>query len=413
MGYVVTTSVIVVLGLVFIFVAERFNWSPPLWVSILIAITTRAIVIAVIQGHWPQPTDFADQFPAAGMLVLKHGNPMQWIPFLPLMSYLFAGELWVTLHTGLPWTISGRIVPAFSDVFIVLLVSRLAPSKGRLRAFQYALNPVSLLICTVHGQMDPIVLVFGVSAFIAARRERSGLAGFLVGIAIAARTWPLLLMPGLLITLRKNSQRLKALVASIVPAILLLVTMPIMVSTSMSEAIHRVASYRSSMAGDWGWTGIGEEVLGAGRWESHQGSWLALGAKLLLLAVVVAILLWRHADGVDMTIAILFAFLMVTAGLGNQYLIWAAPFLAVRPTRGTGTYLLTASAWAAFGYIVLQGFQATPTWPRLHSVSIGLSIGVIITVIAAMPWERRKREAPQALAIDQEDLASFERGLNV
>jgi hypothetical protein len=59
------------------------------------------------------------------------------------------------LKAGLPWACAAKIVPIAADVIIVWLVSHLA---WRTRALQYALDPDSLLVAGLHGQVEPIAL---------------------------------------------------------------------------------------------------------------------------------------------------------------------------------------------------------------------------------------------------------------
>ncbi|MHB8512499.1 MAG: glycosyltransferase family 87 protein [Actinomycetota bacterium] len=388
-------SSVLVAGMILIFFAEKRGWAPPLIISVLVAIAARAIVVAMIQNHRPQPTDFADQFPLAGLFVLQHGDPTSFhhgtnnlIPFLPLLPYLFAAELWICLHTGAPWAIIGRIVPVVADISVVYLVSRLAPTNGERRAFQYALNPISILVCALHGQMDPILLPFVVGAFIAARRQKPILAGFLVGIAAAGRSWPVIFIPGVAITLKGGAKRLKAIGASIVPTLLVLASMPIMVSTSYSELYHRVLGYRPA-PGEWGWAGVALAVLREAA-NPHIDSWQSLGSKMAIAGVFLAIFLWRRGSGEDMSIAAICAFFAFTVGFGIQYLVWPVALFVARPTKYSRLALFLASIYVMNSYLILT-HMPNPFYTRAHGAAMGLSIAIIVVLIAAMPWERRKQ----------------------
>ncbi|MFD2354890.1 hypothetical protein ACFSTC_44985 [Nonomuraea ferruginea] len=57
------------------------------------------------------------------------------------------------------------------------------------------------------------------------------------------------------------------------------------------------------------------------------------GTYLIYACVVAAIIIWWRADPIDMTLAILLIFMVVTPRLGAQYLLWFMPFLVARPTR--------------------------------------------------------------------------------
>ena len=66
----------------------------------------------------------------------------------------------------------------------------------------YALNPLTILVVSVHGQFDSVPLLFAVSALWLLRepdpalsRRSVILSGALLGLAILSKTWPLMLVP--------------------------------------------------------------------------------------------------------------------------------------------------------------------------------------------------------------------------
>ena len=70
---------------------------------------------------------------------------------------------------------------------LIPLVGKLAGGpKASLRAFQYACNPLAILVASVHGQVEPVALVFGVAAFVVARGpgnpDRPGMTNDLVAM---------------------------------------------------------------------------------------------------------------------------------------------------------------------------------------------------------------------------------------
>ena len=86
--------------------------------------------------------------------------------FLPTIPYVYGLLLWL----GIPWEIGGRLVTVVADIVLIPLVGKLAGGpKASLRAFQYACNPLAILVASVHGQVEPVALAFGVAAFVVAR----------------------------------------------------------------------------------------------------------------------------------------------------------------------------------------------------------------------------------------------------
>jgi uncharacterized membrane protein len=310
------------------------------------------------------------------------------------MAYLFAAELVVGHHLGLPWVIVGRIVPVAADMVLAVLVGRLASEQGPLRRFQYVCNPLAILVSALHGQIEPIALMFGVGAFVVARRNRAFMSGVLAGLAIAAKSWPVLLLPGLVNALGRR-RWIVGLASAGAVCFALLFTMPLVVRTDLVRAVKTILAYRSA-TGEWGWTGVAASVVGNERAKALGQAWSIVGTRITLGALLLAWVLWRKADGVDLTIALLMTFLVFTAGFGAQYLLWPVPFLVARPTRFTPVFILSSGAWAATAYLYLGNLRY-PTYQHVHHVFMYWSIPVIVTIVAAMPWGRRKLERRNAL----------------
>ena len=73
------------------------------------------------------------------------------------MAFVLAGELKLGQATHLPWPVVGRLAPVVADLILIPLIGKLATDRGPLRRFQYACNPLVILICAIHGQLEPEV----------------------------------------------------------------------------------------------------------------------------------------------------------------------------------------------------------------------------------------------------------------
>jgi len=143
--------------------AQRQSWRPTLGQTLAVGAGLRVTVALLAHAnHW-QPFDFAYDFPHAGENVLQHRDPLLNVRpygwnYLPTMAYVFAAQLKIAAVTGLPWTIAGRLVPVAADLMVTVLVGNISGGQKRLRRFQYATNPVAILVASVHGQMEPLCL---------------------------------------------------------------------------------------------------------------------------------------------------------------------------------------------------------------------------------------------------------------
>ncbi|GAA2398389.1 hypothetical protein [Nonomuraea africana] len=445
MDYAVLTGIVLVSGVVLALVAQWRDWRPPLWLAIAVGVGVRVLIMYTSAIDTWQPVDFVNSFKPAGEAVLNRQDPVLgsnggW-HFLPTIPYVYGILLWL----GIPWEYAGRLVTVVADIVLIPLVGKLAGGpRASLRAFQYALSPLALLVASVHGQVEPVALVFGVAAFVVARgpgdphrpgvtmtvREMLGLgagwpglgaavrqsgahlaslvrpaftfrveerpayrralwAGLLMGLALCAKSWPIWLIPGMLLLLRGFRPRLIGMIATGIPPVFFLVTLPIFAGTSLADIpkVMDVMSDIRPIVGEWGWTA----VLVGGDWTLHS-AYAKIGTYLIYASVLAVCWVWRRADPVDLTTAILLVFMVVTPRLGAQYLLWFVPFLIARPTRFAWPALLGTALWSSIGYLWMT--QHWKIWQAWHPGWAMASVVLLPVLALAMPWDRRVAFVP-------------------
>ncbi|MEV4111969.1 hypothetical protein [Nonomuraea sp. NPDC049695] len=449
MDYAVLTGIVLVAGVVLALVAQWRDWRPPLIVAVLVGVAVRLLIMYTSAIDSWQPVDFMESFKPAGEAVLRGQDPVLaseggW-HFLPTIPYVYGILLWL----GIPWEFAGRLVTVVADIVLIPLVAKLAGGpKASLRALQYALNPLALMIACIHGQVEPVALVFGVAAFVVARGsgplerpgivtdvvakvragvaahgvrssiprvigrggmlhrallpgpddradlKRGALAGVLMGLALCAKSWPIWLIPGMLLLLPNLRSRVAALFTTGLLPVFFLVTLPIFAGTSLDQipaVINTIRDIRP-IIGEWGWT----PWFTGGDWALIPAL-ASLGTNLIYACVIAVILVWRRADPIDMTTAILLIFMVVTPRLGAQYLLWFMPFLIARPTRFAWPAIVGVSIWAGYGYLYMTQFDVN-TWWYLHQDWSRASIVLLPVLLLAMPWGRRIATGAPGLA---------------
>ncbi|WP_188197392.1 glycosyltransferase 87 family protein [Nonomuraea sp. SYSU D8015] len=387
MNQPILTALLLAAGLALAIAAQRYRWRLSLRTTLLVAVSLRvAVLIIAAAGDW-QPVDFVQSFRPAGEAILRYEDPVlstdgSW-RFLPMIPYAYAA----TLAAGIPWEVGGRLVTVVADVGLVILVGKLAGGRHEaLRRFQYACCPLAVMVASIHGQVEPVSLVFLVGAYLAARSDRGLAAGVLFGLALSAKSWPIVLLPVVLMMLTTWRGRLIALLASGALPLLFLVTLPLGAGTPVSRLPDVVAMLRwvRPIVGEWGWTAW----LTGGNW-ALEPAYATVGQVFIYSVLIAAFWLWRRGDPVDLTSAMLLAFMVVTPRLGAQYLLWFVPFLIARPTRWSQTALTACAVWAGLGYIYLTQFNYAD-WAHHHSWWAMSSVLVIPFLVLAMPWDRRK-----------------------
>jgi hypothetical protein len=395
---------LVLVGGALLWVSGRRNWRPTLAAALLVALAFR--VAMLVLAHDITPYDLVHDFRIAGENVLAHrdptlnSRPRGW-SYLPTYGFLLAGMVAVEHATGLSWLWVSRILPIAADLGVVVLVYLLAGrEKGGLRAFQYACTPIAVVVSAVHGQMEPLCLLFALGAFLALRSPGSRgvvVAGVLIGLAISVKTWPVLFLPALLLAVRTWGDRIRLLLSAAAVGLVLLVTMPLTVGTPARELpaiAAAIARYRSA-GGTWGWSSI-VFLVHPYTYESYETStlWAAIGivgAVATLVAVAAAVWWWRRADPLVVAGVSASVFQVATAGHGAQYLHWMVPFTTLRPTPLQPLLQTAIGVWAWAGYVVLGGGLIPASWstwaPQALYVS---SLPLVALIVLALPWGQRR-----------------------
>ena len=214
----------------------------------------RVLVAVLARGH--TPGDVRVNFQLVTSHVAHGRDPLIWMRrytwnFLPVMP-----RLWSLLgHLHLSWETTDKIPAIAADCVNTALIVWLAKTRKLLRAFQYAVNPLAILVVAWHGQVEPVALTcILVALLVAAQPADTGSRARCMGLAVAIKTWPILLSFGLL---RGTPRRqwpvvLGALVA--VPLAFFL-TMPLVSDAKLGKDLGILSGYRSYV-GIGGWTGV-------------------------------------------------------------------------------------------------------------------------------------------------------------
>jgi hypothetical protein len=398
---------ILLVGAVLMIAAERRQWRPPLWVTVAVALALRGEM--AVLSYDIRPYDTFNYFIEVGRRVLAHqdllnhksDNPALpgamassgW-SYLPVYAFPLGAMYWLFKHHVLPWYLASKLVPIAADTVVAALVGNLAgpDRKPQLRRFQYACNPVAILVCAVHGQVEPVCLMFAAAALLVARRHPAA-GGVLLGLAIGTKTWPALLLPAVIIAAGSAWRaRARVVVTAIAVPAALFVTLPITTGAAWSDLgsdAQVIKGYRS-ITGTWGWTALADAVDGTTPDPLH-GQALSptlhhVGTALLLGSVLLVLWRWRRADGVALASALTTTFLVVASGFGAQYLVWQAPFQTARPNRWTIPVQLAAGAYAGVGYLMLslsvEEYQRWATTWYLCSFAV---IALLLLALLASP----------------------------
>jgi hypothetical protein len=408
----VAALVLLAVGAALMVVAQRRDWRPSLAVTIYIALVLRLVMLAL--AYRTQPYDLLIDFRVAGIDVLHHQDPILntrangW-GSLPVYAFVLAGAYWVYLHLHVAWVIIARIPPILCDVGVAVLVGELARAAGgraALRRFQYACNPIAILVCAVHGQAEPACFLFAFGALLIILRagpqlsgRRAAVAGVLLGLAIATQTWPAVFAPALLLAVPTWRRRAEFAAGAAGLLVLLWVTLPVTVGTPVGKLPYvatQLLETRPSF-GNFGWAGVWLAVHPTKLPVWSDPLWLhagSIGTKVAVVGALVAVWWWRRAHPLDVVTASTTVLLVLTPSFGTQYLDWQAPSATARPARLSIALQIVLGAYAAILYLPLQ-MLTWHNWLVANDVMMFVSLGVVAFMFIALPWGRREWHPPQ------------------
>jgi hypothetical protein len=393
-------------------IAQRRGWRPSLPLAIYTALVLRLVMLAL--AYRIQPQDLARDFQNVGIATLHHRDPIlatrtvRW-SYLPVYDFALAGAYWAHVHLHVSWLITARVPSILCDLGVVVLVgtvTRAVGGRAELRRFQYACNPVAILVCAVHGQVEPACLLFAFAAFAVVLRagtwisgRAAATAGILLGLAIGTKTWPVLFGPALLLALPSARRRWQFAAATGGTVALLFVSMPVTVGTPVNKLFQlaKVMTGYHPPIGHWGWAGVWVAVHPTRLSTTVDPLWInvgSIGAKLAVVGALLAVWWWRRAHPLDVATVTTTALLAITPAFGAQYLLWQAPSHTAYPTRLSMPLQIVLGAYAAMFYLPMS-MLTSANWQMVDKIMMVVSLGVIALIIAAMPWNRRVWLRPQ------------------
>ena len=94
------------------------------------------------------------------------------------------------------------------------------------------------------------------------------------------------------------------------------------------------------------------------------------------------------------------ALIAVTPALGTQYLQWPVPSGTARPARLTLAAQIAAGLYATVLYLPMNMLTGR-NWQTANEVMIYVSLGVVVLMVAALPWGRRvwDRSQPESATL--------------
>ncbi|WP_369053137.1 glycosyltransferase 87 family protein [Kineococcus terrestris] len=414
-------------------------WARPLPVALLVAAV--AVALGAVSKHrcrtagWNTPDQFWHACYADGPVVYTSSGLAQGLgPYGDGVSLgqppLTAALAWL-LGLLAPDEVSVAAQRAYFDAMAVALalaalavVAAVAVAAGRRRGWDALLVAASpVLVLTSLVSLDLLGVALAAAGLAAWARRRPVLAGVLVGLAAAARTWPALLLLALLVVgLRCGRARAVAGTAGVAALTWLAVSLPVALVDRAAWSAHL-----TTWAGER--AGYGSVWLLPQLWAASAGSADAQGlpgAAVTALAVtgwvvwtllVALFVLWlpRRPRLPQVALALVAGWCVLAPSFPVQASLWLLPLaaLAVPRWRDHLLWWATEAAYFAAVWLFIAG-QSVPDRalpPELYALLLLLRVAGVAWLVAAAARDARapRRDPVRAGGADDPAGGVFDR----
>jgi hypothetical protein len=316
----------VVLSASFGFRRAVVSWE--FWSVLAVGLIVRAVLVPLSHGQDFTVWDRATTASLHGVNIYAHHPNYPGGPFayLPLVLYLELPFQWLALHTGISFTVLGKVPIAFGDIACSLLIARAVAERGgsrravTLAAAAFLLNPLVLYNSAYYGRFDSVacaLLLLAVRGFDG--RSRKPVRGAVwYALAVAAKTFPAFAAAGILRAARGHRVHATLTIAAVIGALLV----PYFVSPGAVVA-DMIGYDAGKFPGGLSWQTLLLHPLGAS--DSRL-----VGILLLALFFVATIWLSSRVVGLDQYVLVtLIVFLCLSKVVLEQYLTWPMAWLII------------------------------------------------------------------------------------
>ena len=329
-------------------------------------------------------------------------------PYLPMQMYAIGAALWATRWLPFPFVVLIKAPAVLADLFITALIYRAgrrqtqSVARSAYWALLFALNPISILVSAYHGQFDAVsVLLLFAAWYLWQFGRRGGATSVALGFAILNKTWPIVLLPVLLIRLRGLRRKVLLTTGTLLIPLLLTLAYVLVFDADPEPMLSRALTHTGN-PGFWGATAL---LAVAAKYQSAAQSLfdvIVAGRRWLILAAGLAAL-WQTrrqsvADALTTTILSVF---VVTAGIGLQWLLWVIPFaLVADDLRWLKRY---SYAGMLFQLVQLYGLHMYPWLNTLfapETADVILRLGSVPAWLVVLFWTLSRYRAAAAAVQD-------------
>lgn len=359
-----------VLLLLFLYVSFHKITVPILWIigiAIVLRIAMTASFVSIDNNDTRYHREIATLVLEGKNVYDVHGGYRN--PYLPLLLYPQAGALLLKQRYNIPLLFTLKFLFSTFDVGLVWLLYRM--TKHNLQApLLYAINPVSILITTVHGQFDIPALFFLFLAIYLFQKKKEATAAIAFAFGIAWKTWPVLFLVSFIKHFRKRKYFLLVL---FIPLVLVLFYSYFFHAPLFTIARPQV-TFRG-VYGAWGFPmALGSTLLA----QLNTVRVLKIMSNLVLLGIFAFALRMKPRHLLHDLFQILMIFFIFSPAFGIQWTTWIMPFLILLKPSLWRILVVVFTSWIA----IAQGSWIMPQ----NSLLIPRLMLPLVTMLGFIGW---------------------------
>ena len=365
---------------------RRRSTSTGLGVVFGVGLLIRVILMPLGHGQDFTVWDLASRATLNGTNIYAHhpAYPAGPYGYFPLFADVELPFRWMALHLHLSFTVLGKIPIVVGDVLTAALI---AAALRRDRAPQFAavagtafyfLNPLVLYDGAYYGRFDSVALALLLAAITISPARSTG-SHLCYALAVAAKTFPVFMVLGVLRAARGRRIRLLLVLAGVLVA----VSLPYL--RTWRNMVDDIVFYDARKSPQ----GLSWQTLLLGPVSSHGIT--LIGRALLALFALAALMLLRVRDLRLYVLAVLIAFLFCSKIVLDQYLVWPIPLLVVTMWTTTRFLAMAGGYLALLTSIGMVANSDIQPWGRSPASIIITLTAASLAMIAVIVVEDRAR----------------------
>ena len=355
------------ISLLLILIVSKKNIKVPFDLIIIFAFILRIVITLLFLTS---KSEDLNSFLIMGQNLLER-SPKYESDYFPFISYL--GLIAIYLRNYLHPFIFLKIIFALFDALILIPLYFLS-NKNLQSAFIYALNPISIIVMNIHGQMESIPLFFFMTGLLFFLKGKNLYAVLTLSYGIYTKQWPLLFVIPLI---KKSKKRFLFIGLALFP-LLLTILHSLFFPNSIYAILERVKNYRG-VFGAWGVSKLLLYITG-NKLNPFIMQWMR---RIFLISFFTFSLYWKDKNIIKNIIVLMLFLFAFTPTFGIQWLTWIVPFVIIVRPKLWKLFLVLGSFYLTFGFAwdAYQYFRdIMPLWNSVVN-RIGFLVWIFIIIM--------------------------------